>query len=185
MNITNKCYGFEGNGDLYGIGIRVGVYLSWFATLIANAFVQSRVSDLSDTNTLFILSNLIALIYASSKQTIQSVESFIVMNMFLGYFFSVWSVAGMRFSVKSLLPKPLQTIPAAYNLPDSISPNHSSSSNLSEATSHGADTMNNTNIIDQQPRPTPAMEVLPEQLMEDKQTNSITPTISVEMKTKE
>jgi hypothetical protein len=33
--LYNYC-GFVGNPDLYGIGIRVGIYAQWFAALLSN-----------------------------------------------------------------------------------------------------------------------------------------------------
>jgi hypothetical protein len=113
MNVSDQqdnCYDFVGSPDLYGVGIRVGVYLSWYATLIANHFAKSRVDDMSDTNTLFMLTNIIALALVSSRQSIESVESFIVMSTLLGYFFSFWSVAGMRLGDFYVSPKPAESL---------------------------------------------------------------------------
>ena len=40
---------FVGSPDLYGLGIRLGVYFQLFATLFANAFLDEAVGDAPDT----------------------------------------------------------------------------------------------------------------------------------------
>ncbi len=101
MNTTDatsgaQCPGFEGAADFYGIGIRVGVYLSWYATLAAHAFVETYIDGLADANTLFLVANLVALTFASARRSLAAVEAFLVLSIFLGYFLSAWSVAGIR-----------------------------------------------------------------------------------------
>jgi hypothetical protein len=36
-----SCPGIEGNSDLYGMGIRIGVYLQWFSAWISNTINPS------------------------------------------------------------------------------------------------------------------------------------------------
>src|SRR4051812_25170410 len=57
----SKCSGFEGNPDLYGLGIRVGVYLQWFSGIIAHSFHADSVPDLLGTNTIFLMALFTAL----------------------------------------------------------------------------------------------------------------------------
>ncbi|KAK3363783.1 hypothetical protein B0T25DRAFT_446025 [Lasiosphaeria hispida] len=71
----DACYGFEGNSDLYGIGIRIGVYLSWAASVVAALLADRHhniVDELSDVNTTFILANVIAVIFSAAQRTISS-----------------------------------------------------------------------------------------------------------------
>jgi hypothetical protein len=42
-----------GNLDLYGIGIRIGIYAQWLATLIADLLTPSEVDAIKSTNTYF------------------------------------------------------------------------------------------------------------------------------------
>lgn len=93
---ADACHGFDGNSDLYGIGIRIGVYLSWYTSLTANLWANTFVDELSDTNTLFILSNIVAVTFGASRHAVSSVEAFIVLCIFAGYFFGSWTVAGLR-----------------------------------------------------------------------------------------
>jgi hypothetical protein len=37
-----RAVGFEGNPDFYGMGIRIGPYLQWLSSLIANAFLPGE-----------------------------------------------------------------------------------------------------------------------------------------------
>ena len=90
------CQDLEGNPDLYGIGIRLGVYLSWFATLLANNFITSRIEDVSDTNTLFVVANFAAVATHSYAGELNVVDVYIVLTIFFGYVFGGWSLSGIR-----------------------------------------------------------------------------------------
>ena len=90
------CQELQANGELYGLGIRVGIYFSWYATLVANIYVKSRIEDVSDTNTLFILANFIALASHSYRGEVNVVDVYIVLAIFFGYLFGGWSLAGIR-----------------------------------------------------------------------------------------
>jgi hypothetical protein len=66
--VDSEC-GFQGNPDLYGLGIRLGIYLQAIATILTNAFVSEAVSDYRDNNTIFLFALLIAV--AKSAPTAQ------------------------------------------------------------------------------------------------------------------
>lgn len=57
----NAC-SFDGNSDEYGLGIRLGVYLQWIASHIANQNVYAKevIGVFLDTNTIFLMALLIA-----------------------------------------------------------------------------------------------------------------------------
>ncbi|KAF8242920.1 hypothetical protein K440DRAFT_664457 [Wilcoxina mikolae CBS 423.85] len=54
--------GFKGNPDVYGLGIRLGLYSQWLSTLISNWFHQHNLTRMRDVNTCFQLAMMIALI---------------------------------------------------------------------------------------------------------------------------
>ena len=69
--------GFEGNGDLYGVGIRVGYYTQALAAWFANWFLLSEVGGLRQTNTLFLFAAIIALfVYVAKPSDVYSIEGF-------------------------------------------------------------------------------------------------------------
>jgi hypothetical protein len=59
---------FVGNPDLYGLGIRLGVYFQLFATLFANAFLDEAVGDALDTNFIFLFALFVALARATINE---------------------------------------------------------------------------------------------------------------------
>lgn len=57
--------GFPGNGDLYGFGVRLGLYLQWAATIAANTFLPQEASNMRTINGCFQLALLIGLCYTT------------------------------------------------------------------------------------------------------------------------
>ncbi|KKA17666.1 hypothetical protein T310_8393 [Rasamsonia emersonii CBS 393.64] len=45
----------QGNSDIYGLGIRIGLYLQWIATVIATAFVPDQMLETTTANTVFVI----------------------------------------------------------------------------------------------------------------------------------
>ncbi|KAI5776717.1 hypothetical protein EDC01DRAFT_681526 [Geopyxis carbonaria] len=54
--------GYVGNADVYGLGIRIGLYTQWLSTLISNWLHQHNISRMRDVNTCFQIAMLIALL---------------------------------------------------------------------------------------------------------------------------
>jgi len=64
---TPEHCGFEGNPDIYGIGIRTGYYTQAFSVWFANFFVLREAHVLRAVNTLFMFAMFIGLIFLSHK----------------------------------------------------------------------------------------------------------------------
>jgi hypothetical protein len=74
--------GFEGNNDIYGIGIRIGIYAQILAVWFANYFLLSEVQVLRDSVSIFSVAILIvALIYTSSPSEVYAVEAFVLLQI--------------------------------------------------------------------------------------------------------
>jgi hypothetical protein len=58
-HIPGTC-GYNGNQDVYGLGIRIGLYSQWTSTLISNWFHTFNLSRARDVNTFFQLAMGIA-----------------------------------------------------------------------------------------------------------------------------
>ena len=65
-SVSDMC-GFEANTSIYGIGNRLGFYLQWFGSLITYRFVRKEILYSGIPNFIFQLSNLVHLLYISSK----------------------------------------------------------------------------------------------------------------------
>lgn len=60
--------GFRGNPDVYGLGIRLGLYAQWLSTLISNWFHQANITRMRDVNTCFQLAMMIAMIALATNE---------------------------------------------------------------------------------------------------------------------
>lgn len=70
----------NGNSDLYGLGIRLGIYLQLFASYIANQFKSNNdVSALLDTNSTLMAALLIAVLVISATREVYVEEVFVVL----------------------------------------------------------------------------------------------------------
>ena len=88
--------GFAGTSDLYGLGIRSGIYLQWFTGLIANCYQADSVVGQLDTNTIFLLALFAALANVTAKGSIQAAEVIILLQFCFGFLLTVLSIWGMR-----------------------------------------------------------------------------------------
>ncbi|KAF2009441.1 hypothetical protein BU24DRAFT_467819 [Aaosphaeria arxii CBS 175.79] len=74
--------GFEGNQDIYGIGIRVGIYAQILAVWFANYFLVSEAQVLRDGVTIFSVALfVVAAIYAAAPSEVHAVEIFVLLQI--------------------------------------------------------------------------------------------------------
>jgi len=93
---------FEGNSDLYGLGIRIGIYLQWISGLLANCFHADSVRDMLATNTIFLIALFTALAIISTEDTVLAAEVTILLQFCFGFVFTVSSTWGWRVSARQL-----------------------------------------------------------------------------------
>ncbi|KAJ8058757.1 hypothetical protein OCU04_011746 [Sclerotinia nivalis] len=79
-----------GNSDIYGLGIRIGFYLQWYASLLASApkgssgkVASDEAQGLGFSNILFSVATFLALITQTS--TLQLAEIYIILLLVVGY----------------------------------------------------------------------------------------------------
>jgi hypothetical protein len=74
-----ECAGIEGDQDMYGLGIRLAVYLQSAACFIGGQYTQKRVEDLGNTTFLFQFAMLLGLIYTTiHKKDLYAVEALVM-----------------------------------------------------------------------------------------------------------
>jgi len=96
LPIQEPCGTFPGNSDLYGFGIRLGVYLQWISSWLVQILSPNGVMATHDSNSIFVLAIVIALTTATAQNTIQPTEAYIMLLICFGYFFTVLSFLGVR-----------------------------------------------------------------------------------------
>jgi hypothetical protein len=96
VNTDAQCL-ITGNSDFYGLGIRLGVYLQWITSLIANRYIEDEIDSNLDTNTIFLFALFVALAVATAQSSFQSsVEIVVLLQLCFGFIFSVVSIWGLR-----------------------------------------------------------------------------------------
>ncbi|KAF2803285.1 uncharacterized protein BDZ99DRAFT_468260 [Mytilinidion resinicola] len=101
MSATHQQCGFSGNSDLYGLGIRIGVYLQWFTSQIAFYFHLEGSNDLSDAYILFSIALEIALFVLTFQDGTYTIEIVVMFYMFFG---GILSVKGYRKRFQEAMP---------------------------------------------------------------------------------
>lgn len=76
--------GFEGNPDTYGLGVRLGAYLSWASITIASTFFPSARKDLLDALVIFSIAFFAAIIVESIDPETYTAELIIMGYIFFG-----------------------------------------------------------------------------------------------------
>jgi hypothetical protein len=71
---------------MYGLGIRLGFYLQWFASLLANILIlQKEILGLRLALTAFMWGTFVALLVQTVRDTLAAVDIYIVLLMCFGY----------------------------------------------------------------------------------------------------
>ncbi|EXA29922.1 hypothetical protein FOVG_18647 [Fusarium oxysporum f. sp. pisi HDV247] len=95
-NLDSTCDSFKGNPDLYGLGIRVGIYLQWISTWLCITFDPSSAQATHEVNSILVFAIIIATIQAAHLRTIRPVEAYIMLQFSLGFFLTSLSIVGVR-----------------------------------------------------------------------------------------
>ena len=96
-NHTLCAQGFEGNNDLYGLGIRISLYLQWLSVFLANNLLPVTRQELQKANLLFSLAICLATIIASFVEAcVFSIEIEIMYWMYWGGYVCVFASAPCR-----------------------------------------------------------------------------------------
>lgn len=99
LSARNVCH-IEGNADFYGLGIRIGIYLQWIASLLANRYVPDAVRNLLITNTIFLLAVSIVAAQSTSAKTLRKAEALTLQHLCFGFLFSILTIWGYRVRAK-------------------------------------------------------------------------------------
>lgn len=75
-----------GDPDLYGLGVRIGIYCQWLATSIANIASEEEISAMYTVNMCFQAAILCGVVIATSNMTVSAVEVFITFPLCFGGF---------------------------------------------------------------------------------------------------
>ena len=82
----------SGNSDLYGLGIRIGIYLQITSTMITNHFVPTSARSNLTANLIFVSALVIAMIRSINfPQQFYFVEGFVLLQLILAFFLGVTS----------------------------------------------------------------------------------------------
>lgn len=96
----DTCTPFEGNSDLYGLGIRLGVYLQWISAWISLLLDPNSAQSIYDTNSVFVFAIMVASLIAAQQGT-AAIEMYIMLQFMLGSFVTTLSTLGVRLWVMS------------------------------------------------------------------------------------
>ncbi|EXK26023.1 hypothetical protein FOMG_17384 [Fusarium oxysporum f. sp. melonis 26406] len=95
-NSDSTCDFVDGNPDLYGLGIRVGIYLQWISTWLCITVDPSSAQATHEVNSIFVFAIIIATIQAAHLGTIRPIEAYIMIQFSLGFFLTSLSILGVR-----------------------------------------------------------------------------------------
>jgi hypothetical protein len=87
-----------GDSDFYGFGVRMGVYLTWISSWIANNFVSSEMAGSLDTNAVFLFALALTVVVLTAQKDIWAIDSNILLQLSFGFVFGVMTMWGRRTS---------------------------------------------------------------------------------------
>ncbi len=77
---------FPANQDLYGVGVRIGVYSQWIATFLSNMKLLNEASSMQSTTLCFQCAIICAIVLVTARQTLFQPEVLIVLPLCFGGF---------------------------------------------------------------------------------------------------
>ena len=85
--------------DYYGDGVRLGIYLIWLTSWMANTFIEEEISGALDANSIFLFALLISIFKGSAVQgeaKLAYIDGLVIMQLCCGYLFGTLSMWGYR-----------------------------------------------------------------------------------------
>lgn len=83
-------------GDLYGLGVRLGIYFQWFFGWVSNNFVIDEINGGLDANAIFMFAILIAMVNSTRTDDMTLMDGLIMLLLCAGTMWSVLSLWGYR-----------------------------------------------------------------------------------------
>jgi len=83
-------------GDLYGLGVRLGIYFSWFSGWVANNFIIDEIAGALDANAIFLFALLISIVNSTKSDDLTQIDAMIILQLCAGTIWSVLSLWGYR-----------------------------------------------------------------------------------------
>jgi hypothetical protein len=100
--------GFAGNSDLYGLGIRLGVYIQWISTFVAWGWCEEGHEELAGEYLSFVFALMIAMIVVTVQaQPVHTAEIFLLTYILFGGTIAVMAIRAMPRRVYSKGAKPM------------------------------------------------------------------------------
>lgn len=76
---------FEGKSDLYGFGIRLGIYFQLISTALADKLLPEEQKNAWDTNSIFLLAVFAAVAKSTVSGEIHYVEAFVMLQLMFAF----------------------------------------------------------------------------------------------------
>jgi hypothetical protein len=76
--------GFAGNSDIYGLGIRLGVYLQWIATFVSYQLLEDSIDSVVTANWVFLFATMIAtLVITASRSSYNTYSAEVIIMLYI------------------------------------------------------------------------------------------------------
>ena len=83
-------------GDLYGLGVRLGVYFQWLSGWVSNNYLSDEINGGLNTNAIFLLAILIAVVNSTLGNEMTIMDGLVMIWLCAGTVGSVLSIWGYR-----------------------------------------------------------------------------------------
>jgi len=95
--VTMATCTFEGNSDMYGLGIRLGFYITWLSGILAGWLAPGEVKGIAFTLDVFVFATFLALVIQVALDSLKVVEVYIVLLLTFGnyialVFYWIWRI---------------------------------------------------------------------------------------------
>lgn len=85
--------------DLYGLGVRLGIYFQWLSAWIANTFVPEMIADGLDANAMWLAALLLSILHSTLGKQMTLMDGLVQIWLCAGTVGSVLSIWGYRTAI--------------------------------------------------------------------------------------
>lgn len=104
MNITEPIVcGFDGNQDLYGLGVRVGIYIQVVSFFLASTQLKKQSAYLQSSSFIFLFAIFIALVRETANRTLRTPEAAMINWLILYQIIGVVATVSGPMSTSTIL----------------------------------------------------------------------------------
>lgn len=92
----SSCEPLQGDADLYGLGVRFGIYLTWTSSWITLILDPDSAQSIFDVNSIFVFTIALTTMFAAAQRDVAVIEMHLMLQIIAEFYCTTLSTLGFR-----------------------------------------------------------------------------------------